>query len=75
MLEEKRLKELQNNPTFRSFETDLDLDEVISNKFEELEIDLDKIAKTFKGLNGGDMLRIARSKMKRKQPENKIDVR
>ena len=66
MLEEKRLKELQNNPTFRSFETDLDLDEVISNKFEELEIDLDKIKTTFNGLNGGDMLRMARSKMKRK---------
>lgn len=70
MLEEKRLKELKNNATFKSFETDLNLDEVISNKFIHLEKDLDKIKNNFMSMNAGDMLRVARSKMKRKQPEN-----
>jgi hypothetical protein len=75
MLEEKRLKELKNNPTFKSFESDLNLDEVISDKFEELEIGLEKIKTDFMGLNGNEMLRIARSTKKRKQPENNVDVR
>lgn len=55
MLEQKRLKELKNNETFRQFEMDLDLDSVISKKFEELDQDLDQIKDKFHGLNGNDL--------------------
>ena len=55
MLEQKRLKELKNNETFRQFEMDLDLDSVISKKFEELDQDLDQIKDKFYGLSGNDL--------------------